>query len=194
MKVVQSCQTLCDPMDYIVHGILQARILEWQPFPSAGDLPNPGIEPRSPVLQVDSLPVEPQGKPRNTRVGSLSLFQGIFLTQESNWGLLHYRHILYQLSQLLQGSNSWLDFTLFSAKSITKQYTVTIWIYLKSKVPCVLSHSVTSDSLQPPGLQPAKGLLCPWNFPGNHNGMGCHFLPQKLSRLQSMGSQRVGHK
>ena len=36
---------LCDPMDYIIHGILQARILEWVAFPSPGDLPNPGIEP-----------------------------------------------------------------------------------------------------------------------------------------------------
>ena len=34
-----------------------------QPFPSPGDLPNPGIEPRSPELQADSLPAEPQGKP-----------------------------------------------------------------------------------------------------------------------------------
>ena len=33
-----------------------------QPFPSPGDLPNPGIEPRSPTLQVDSLPAKPQGK------------------------------------------------------------------------------------------------------------------------------------
>ena len=33
VKVVQSCPTLCDPMDYIVHGILQARILEWVTFP-----------------------------------------------------------------------------------------------------------------------------------------------------------------
>ena len=55
------------------------------PFPPPGDLPHPGIEPRSPTLQVDSLPAEPQGKPKNTRVGSLSLLQGIFLTQESNW-------------------------------------------------------------------------------------------------------------
>ena len=47
------------------------------------DLPNPGIEPRSPALQVDSLPAEPQGKPKNTGVGSLSLLQWIFLTQ--NW-------------------------------------------------------------------------------------------------------------
>ena len=39
-------------------GILQARILEWMPCPPPGDLPNPGIEPRSPTLQVDALPPE----------------------------------------------------------------------------------------------------------------------------------------
>ena len=72
------------------------------PFPSPGDLPNPGIEPRSPTLQADSLPAEPQGKPKNTGVGSLSLLQQIFLIQELNQGLLHCRQTLYQLSY--QGS------------------------------------------------------------------------------------------
>ena len=43
------------------------------PFPSPGDPPNPGIEPRSPTLQTDSLPAEPQGKPKNTGVGTGSL-------------------------------------------------------------------------------------------------------------------------
>ena len=89
MKIAQSCPTLCDPMDYTVHEILQARILEWVAFPSPGDLPNPEIKPRSPALKTVSLPAEPQGKPKNTGVGSLSLLQRIFLTQESNWGLLH---------------------------------------------------------------------------------------------------------
>ena len=74
-----------------------------QPFPSPGDLPNPGIEPRSPTLQADSIPAEPQGKPKNTGVGSLSLLQGVFQTQELNRGLLHCRQILYQLSY--QGSH-----------------------------------------------------------------------------------------
>ena len=62
------------------------------------NLPNTGIEPRSPALQADSLPPEPQGKPKNAGVGSLSLLQWMFLTQELNWGLLHCRQILYQLS------------------------------------------------------------------------------------------------
>ena len=60
--VTQSCLTLCNPMDYTVHGILQARILEWVAFPSPGHLPSPGIEPRSPSLQADSLPAVPPGK------------------------------------------------------------------------------------------------------------------------------------
>ena len=49
-KLLQSCLTLCDPMDpsppgSSVHGILQARILEWVACPPLGDLPNPGTEP-----------------------------------------------------------------------------------------------------------------------------------------------------
>ena len=54
-------------------------------------------------LQADSLPYEPPGKPKNTGVGSLSLLQGLFLTRESNWGLLHCRQILYQLRKPDQG-------------------------------------------------------------------------------------------
>ena len=54
------------------------------PFPSPGYLPNPGIEPRSPTLQEGFLPAKPQGKPKNAGVGSLSLLQQIFPTQESN--------------------------------------------------------------------------------------------------------------
>ena len=69
-----------------------------QPVPSPGDLPNPGIEHKSPTLQANSLPTEPPGKPKNTGMCSLSLLQGIFLTQESNWGLLYCRWILYWLS------------------------------------------------------------------------------------------------
>ena len=72
------------------------------PCPPPEGLPDPGIKPRSPTLQVDSLPSEPPEKPKNIGLGSLSLLQGIFLTQESNQGLLLCRWILYQLSY--QGS------------------------------------------------------------------------------------------
>ena len=104
MNVAQSCPTLCDPMDYTVHGILQARIPEWvafsfsrgssqprdqtqvshsacafftswatreaqeywsgRPMPFARDLLDPRIELGFSTLQKDSLPTEPQGKPK----------------------------------------------------------------------------------------------------------------------------------
>ena len=60
VKVTWSGWTLRDPMDYTVHGILQAIILEWVAFPFA----SPRIKPRSPALQADSLLTEPQGSPR----------------------------------------------------------------------------------------------------------------------------------
>ena len=82
VKISLSCPTLCDP--WTIHSMEFFSPEYWSgwPFPSAGDLPNLGIEPRSPVLQVDSLPAESQGKPKNTGVGCLSLLQWIFLTQE----------------------------------------------------------------------------------------------------------------
>ena len=94
-------------------GILQARILGWissnillrREYSLSSlsedppeDLPKSWIKPRSPALQVDSLPSEPPGKPKSTRVGRLSLLHGTFPTQESNWGLLNCRWILYQVS------------------------------------------------------------------------------------------------
>ena len=90
--VTQLCPTLWDPMDCSppgssVHGILQARILGWVPCPPPGDLHNPGINPKAPTLQVESFLSEPPGKPKNTGVGSLSLLQQIFPTQELNRGL-----------------------------------------------------------------------------------------------------------
>ena len=71
-SVAKLCLTLCDPMDHVppdssVHGILQEEYWSGQSFSSPGDLPNPGIKPWSPALQVDSLPAEPPGKP-NVRV------------------------------------------------------------------------------------------------------------------------------
>ena len=84
MKVAQLCPTVWDPMDYRVHGILLARALECIAFPfSRGSSwprslnpGRPGIEPRSPTFQADSLPAKPPGKPKNTGVGSLSFSSG----------------------------------------------------------------------------------------------------------------------
>ena len=67
-SVPQSCLILCNPMDCSlpgssVHGILQARILEWAAIPFSRDLSDPGIEPGSLTLQADSLASKPPGKP-----------------------------------------------------------------------------------------------------------------------------------
>ena len=102
VKVTQSYLTLCHSVDNIVHGILQARILEWVAVPFSRGSSQPRDRTQSPTLQADSLPAEPPGKSKNTGVGSLPRLQWIFPTQASNWGLLHCRQILYQLSY--QGS------------------------------------------------------------------------------------------
>ena len=66
-EVAPSCLTLCDPVDCSpsgssIHGILQARMLEWVAISFSRDLLDPGIEPRSPALQADALTSEPPGK------------------------------------------------------------------------------------------------------------------------------------
>ena len=68
VSATRSHLTVCDPVDYSppgssVHGILQARILEWVAILFSRDLPNSGIEPRSPALQAVSLQSELPGKP-----------------------------------------------------------------------------------------------------------------------------------
>ena len=77
VKVIQSCPTLGDPMDYTVHGILQARILEWVAVAFSRGSSQPRDRTQVSHIAADSLPAEPQGKPRNTGVGSLSLLQWI---------------------------------------------------------------------------------------------------------------------
>ena len=71
----------CNPMDCSlpgssVHGILQARILEWVAFHSPGDLSDPGIEPGSPSLHADSLPTELRGKITNLNIQFIIYMKG----------------------------------------------------------------------------------------------------------------------
>ena len=68
----------CSPPGSSDHGILQARMLEWVAIPSPGDFPNSGIKPGSPVLQVDSLPSQPQGKPQSSIFSPLLTSQLFF--------------------------------------------------------------------------------------------------------------------
>ena len=67
--ISQSCSTVCDSKDCnppgaSLHGILQARILEWVAILFSRDLPHPGIKPPSSALQADSLPLSHLGSPQ----------------------------------------------------------------------------------------------------------------------------------
>ena len=69
-EVPQSCLSLCNPMDCSlsassIHGIFQARVLEWISISFSRGSSRPGIEPMSPALQADALPSEPPGKPES---------------------------------------------------------------------------------------------------------------------------------
>ena len=78
----------CDPKDFTVHGILQDRILEWVAFPFSRGSSQPRYRTQVSCTAGGFFsPAEPQGKPKNTGVSSLSLLQQIFLAQ-----------ILYQLN------------------------------------------------------------------------------------------------
>ena len=88
----------CSPPGSSVHGIFHARILEWVAVPFSRGSSQSRDRTHVSHIAGDSLPAEPQGKPKNTGVGNLSILQWIFLTQESNWGLLHWRHLTTELS------------------------------------------------------------------------------------------------
>ena len=116
-KLFQSCPTLCDPMDCSwpgssVHGISQARTRKWVAISfSIYCLQSESHSVVSDSLQRHGL-YSPWNSPgQNTRVGSLSLLQGIFPTQELNPGLLHCRRILYLLSH--KGSPSILEWVAY---------------------------------------------------------------------------------
>ena len=95
-----------------VHSVTPWTIVREIPGQNTGtsSLSLPGIEPRSPTLQADSLPAEPQGKTKNTGVGSLSLLQRIFPNQKLNQCLPHCRQILYQLNYQ-ESPRKWLQYS-----------------------------------------------------------------------------------
>ena len=92
-EVAQSCPTLSDPMDCSPQAPLSMRFSRqgyWSgsPFPSPGDLLNPGTEPGSSALRADSLPTELQGKPpSNDRLQMLRIFKTcVTFSEESSRG------------------------------------------------------------------------------------------------------------
>ena len=133
-------------MGYIVHGILQARILEWLALPFSRGSSQPRDWTQVSCTSGGFLPAEPRGKPKNTGVDSLSHFRWIFLTQESNWGLLHFRRILYQLSY--KGS-------LITSLTLIKWppcvyvlWSVTCWFLLKLTLGLFIWHALANWTIK----------------------------------------------
>ena len=149
MSVTQSCLTLCHPMDCSpsgssFHGILQAGILEWVAisFSRGSSRPrehcrqilyHPSQVSENESRSVVSNSLQPHGlynpwnsPGQNTGMGGLSLLQGIFPTQESNWGLLHCRQILYQLSY--QGSPR-LSYNVFGVSRFQTSASCCLWSF-----------------------------------------------------------------
>ena len=145
------------------------------------------MEPRSPALQVNSLPAEPQRKPKNTGLGSLSLLQGIFPTQGSNRGLLHCRQILYQLSQ--QGSQFfrpeyWSGCPFPSPRSSQSRD--------RTQVSALQADSL---SAQPQGNPKNTGVgslsFLQWTVPTQGLNRGLLHCRQILYHLSQKGSPRI---
>ena len=111
-------------MDYTVHGILQARILEWVAFKGLfqGNLPKPGIEPTSPTLQAESLPAEPLGKPRQASISLINILLrddhlpvSVLVTRDREITQLNNYSLLYQDSEVRQspGGETWIEKALY---------------------------------------------------------------------------------
>ena len=170
MKVIQSCPTLCDPMDYTVHGILQARILQWVSFSLSRWSSQPRDQTQVSCI-ADRLFISwATREAQDTGVGSLSLLQLIFPTQESNHSLLHCRQIFYQLSY--QGSHIYVCVCVcvcvcvyFITYVFSCKYAY-MYVYMHA---CVLSLQLCLTFCNPMDCSPSgfsrqkywSGLPCP---------------------------------
>ena len=134
VKVAQSCPSLCDTGDYTVHGILQARLREWVAFPFSKVSSQPRDRTQVSHAAGEFFTSWATREAQDTGVGTPSLLQQIFQTQESNQGLLHGRQILYQL--IYQGGPNTFITTLI----------VTPWGYQAS---CSSSPSRSESLLLP---------------------------------------------
>jgi len=168
-SVVSACLR---PTDYTVHGILQTRILEWVAVPFSRGSPQPRDQTQVSCIASGFLPPEPQGKPKNTGVGSLSLRQQIFPIQGLNRGLLHCRWILLPIE--LSGkqccvkfccSTKWLSYTHTHTHTHTCTHTcvcvcmcfilfsITVYHGILNIISCIYSRTLYILSI----------LVCIWS-------------------------------
>ena len=156
-----------------MHWIYVNKCLIWDPWvqldlrSSRASLPKCSVRCNSESHSVVSNSLQPHGlyspwnsPGQNTGFCSLSLLQRIFPTQELNWGLLHCKQILYQLSY--QGSPKW---GMPVVSLIIFFYNYIVWKSLSH-----VWHSVVSDFLRP------HGIYSHWNSAGQDSGVGSLFL------------------
>ena len=113
LQVAQSCPTLCDPVDHTVHGILQAKILEWVTFPFSRGSCQPRVLTQVSCIAGGFFPSWATREAQEYWSGSLSLLQQTSPTQESNWGVLHCRQFP-ELSENLTASEMCEDLNKYS--------------------------------------------------------------------------------
>ena len=151
VKVTQSLSTLRDPIDYTVHGILKAKILEWVFLFSRGS-----SQPRSPALQADSLPAEPQrkpqGKPKTQEKKGATPWKGLE-SQAITWKITVNRTLLEQ-EQNLYHINPWRfrsSFVPGTSCTLINQLLICLnhhsevnkhWIWKTMKVKSIQSSSL----------------------------------------------------
>ena len=194
--------TLCDPVDWSppgssVHGILQARMLEWVACPPPGHLPDPAIEPSSlmsPVLEAGSLALVPPGKLRKKEQLSAEWLKGPEVCSRARGSRMRPHpeapwkpHGKEGRSSLSSGLYSWgSTHPKRSSYSSPGEHSwgsqgsngVQLRETAESQAPplchspapraLLFSHSVVSDSLRPHGLQHAR-LPCPSPSPGAYS-------------------------
>ena len=145
-------------MDCTVHGILQARILEnWVAIPFSRGSSQPRDRTQVSCIAGGFFTIVAPGKPKNTGVGSLSLLQWIFLTQESNLGLLHCRWTLYQL-RYKHILISWLQSQSDVILEPKKRNSVTVSIVSPSMYPEVMGLYAMIFVFQMLSFKPAFSL------------------------------------
>ena len=140
----QSRLTLCDPMDCSppdssVHGILQAEYWSGFPWPPPGALPNPGIKPRSPTLQADSLPSEPPGKPSkgNSNDQFEEHWDNVWCLTHSWYSLRVHRLRWDSIWPWLQATRPWLDGRCKETEDTRRIWLCGVDALMPDKVPAI---------------------------------------------------------
>ena len=172
-EVAQSCLTLCDPMDYVAHqappflGISRQEYWSGSPFPSPGDLPDPGIKHMSPALQADALTSEPPGKPYEYG-WKWKLSRSVVSDSATPWTVAHQAPPSMGISR----QEYWSGLPFPSPGDLPDPG-------IEPRSPALQADTLTSE---PPLCNPKD--YSPWDSPGKNTGVGSLSLLQEIFPTQ----------